>query len=301
MIKENLLIDFFDNINCEYKFREKMSRHTTFKIGGEADCFVTVNSLENLSEILRFADKNGIPTFILGNGSNLLVSDIGIDGIVIKLNFDNDITEKDGVITVGADLKLSAFCNFALTNSLTGSEFAWGIPGTVGGAVFMNAGAYGSEIKDIIVSARTVDNKGNIKTYSKDEMCLGYRHSVFKENKEIIIDADFKLALGEKETIKAKMDDLMFRRRDKQPLEYPSAGSVFKRPPNNFAGTLIEQCGLKGKQIGGAAVSTKHAGFIVNVGNATCSDVLDLIGFIKSTVFAETGVKLEQEIAVTGR
>lgn len=302
MNKYNEFFAFAENLGCKCSKNEYMCKHTTFKIGGPADLYIVVDTEEKLVELVKKANEENTPIFVLGNGSNLLVSDNGIEGAVIKIENSDEIELlEDDVISCGAGVKLSALCQFALKNSLSGLEFAWGIPGSVGGAVFMNAGAYNGEIKNVITSCEAIDRLGNKNTYELNEMNLGYRNSVFKTNKEIITKAYFKLEKGNKDEIKSKMDDLMNRRKDKQPIEYPSAGSVFKRPVGNFAGTLIEQCGLKGKCIGDAEVSTKHAGFIINKNKATCEDVINLISLVKQVVFKKTNIDLEQEIAVTGR
>ena len=239
---------------------------------------------------------------ILGNGSNLLVSDNGIEGAVITLDGDfKEITVDGDIITSGSGAKLSRLCSVALENSLTGLEFAYGIPGSVGGAMYMNAGAYGGEMKDVALSVTALTPDGEIREVPAEELALGYRTSIFKTNGDIILFAKYKLAQGDPAAIKEKMDDVMNRRKTKQPLEYPSAGSVFKRPEGAFAGTLIEQCGLKGKTVGGAQVSEKHAGFIINIGGATCDDVMGLVKLVQDTVKAETGYFLEREIIRTGR
>lgn len=294
-------ISYAKELGCVCKCSESMKKHTTFKIGGDADLFVTVFSLKQLCCVLKKATECELPVFVIGNGSNLLVSDEGVRGVVIKLQLSEEITlSDDGVLSATAGVRLSNVCLAALQESFSGLEFAWGIPGTVGGAIYMNAGAYGGEIKNILLECTAVDKSGNLFNYNNEEAELAYRESVFKRNGQIIVSAKFKLSKGEKIKIKREMDDLLSRRRDKQPLDMPNAGSVFKRPQGNFAGTLIEQCGLKGYTVGGASVSSKHAGFIVNNGNATCKDVLDLIEYIKKTVFEKTGVLLEQEIAVFG-
>lgn len=289
-------------LGCDVKADEPMKNHTSFKIGGSADLFVTANDQKQLSAAVALADKNNIPLFVLGNGSNLLVSDKGIRGIVLKLGgeFGSIRFNPDGTIHCGTGAMLSKLCSFALENSLTGLEFAWGIPGSCGGAAFMNAGAYGGEMKDVVLSCEHMDMHGNCGQFSGDELDFGYRHSVYGSGQYIITGVNLKLEEGSKAEIRAKMDDLMERRKDKQPLEYPSAGSTFKRPVGYFAGGLIEQCGLKGAKVGGAMVSPKHAGFIVNVGDATCEDVLNLIGEIQRKVKSETGVDLECEVRKTG-
>ena len=279
---------------------EPMNIHTTFRIGGKADIFVKPTTEKSLCEIINICNENEIPVFCVGGGSNLLVSDFGIRGIVIHTGGLSDITLLDGCeIECGAGVKLSQLCSFALENSLTGLEFAWGIPGTVGGAVYMNAGAYGGEFRDIITASKHINADGKIEELTNEEMKLGYRSSIYSKNNAIIISAKIKLRPGLQTEIREKMDELIGRRKDKQPLELPSAGSTFKRPEGAFAGTLIEQCGLKGKTVGGAMVSEKHAGFIVNYdGNATCTDVLRLIDVVKNTVFKETGYILEPEVKV---
>ena len=293
----------FERFGCEVKADEPMKNHTSFKIGGCADLFVTVSRTEQLVQVIRTAGDNRIPLFILGNGSNLLVSDKGIRGIVLKLGgeFCDIGWNEDGTIRCGAGAQLSKLCAFALEHSLTGLEFAWGIPGSCGGAAFMDAGAYGGEMKDVVTSCEHIDLRtGEAGSFEGEELDFAYRHSVYSGGGYVITALHLRLKEGDKEEIRAKMDDLMGRRKEKQPLEYPSAGSVFKRPAGYFAGGLIEQCGLKGTQSGGAQVSPKHAGFIVNVGGATCEDVLRLIERIQKTVREETGVELECEVRKTG-
>lgn len=291
-----------ESFGCSVIENEPMKNHTSFRIGGEAELYVTVYDKQQLSKVLILADEEKIPLFVLGNGSNLLVSDSGITGIVLKLDgeFNEVKFNPDGSIYCGAGAKLSKLCTFALENSLTGLEFAWGIPGSCGGAAFMNAGAYGGEMKDVVLCCEHVDKKGNDGVFCGEELDFSYRHSVYSCGDYIITGINLKLSQGDKSEIKEKMDDLMGRRKDKQPLEYPSAGSIFKRPVGYFAGGLIEQCGLKGAKVGGAMVSPKHAGFIVNVGGATCEDVLNLIADIQEKVKSETGVDLECEVRKTG-
>lgn len=292
----------FEKIGCKAAINEPMKNHTSFKIGGAADLYITVNEAEQLSAALRLAEEHQIPLFVLGNGSNLLVSDKGIRGAVLRLGgqFCEIEYASDGTIRCGAGAQLSKLCAFALDQSLTGLEFAWGIPGSVGGAAFMNAGAYGGEMKDVVLSCEHVDKHGVKGAFSGEELDFAYRHSVYASGDYIITAVNVRLQQGDKTQIKAKMEELMGRRKDKQPLEYPSAGSIFKRPEGYFAGGLIEQCGLKGARVGGAQVSPKHAGFIVNVGGATCDDVLTLIANIQKKVKEETGVDLECEVRKTG-
>lgn len=285
---------------CSLLMDEPMSRHTTFKIGGPAEILVEAKSMESLKCVVSLAKESKIRYMLLGNGSNILVSDKGIKGAVITLGgeFKEISLESEDTIRCGAGVTLAKLSSFAMENSLEGLEFAWGIPGTVGGAVFMNAGAYGGEIKDVLYSCRHMTDSGEIKTLFENDFNFGYRKSVYKENNWTILDCVFKLKKGSKEEIKDKMTDFMNRRTSKQPLEYPSAGSVFKRPEGNYAGTLIEKCGLKGTSVGGACVSEKHAGFIINKGGATCQDVCDLIKLVQKTVKEKTGYQLERELII---
>ena len=277
-----------------------MSKHTSFKIGGNADAYIKVNNLSKLSTILKECQDSDVDYIILGNGSNLLVSDEGIRGAVIRLDGDfRKITlVDDTTIFCGAGATLAYLCKFALNCGLSGLEFAWGIPGTVGGAVFMNAGAYDGEMKDVVHSVSHISPNGEIGRTEKDDLRFGYRTSIYRSNNMIITGITIKLKKGNPDEIRAKMDDYMLRRSTKQPLEYPSAGSVFKRPDGNFAGALIEQCGLKGKLCGGAQVSEKHAGFIINKSNATAKDVRELITQIQKTVSDKTGYNLECELII---
>lgn len=289
-------------MGCDVKADEPMRNHTSFKIGGAADLFVTVKDNAGLSAVVALSNQNEIPLFVLGNGSNLLVSDKGIRGIVLKLGgeFVDIGFNPDGTIRCGTGASLSKLCSFALEHSLTGLEFAWGIPGSCGGAAFMNAGAYGGEMKNVVASCKHVNMQGEFGEFVGDELDFAYRHSIYGCGKYIITCINIKLEKGDKAQIQEKMDDLMNRRKAKQPLEFPSAGSIFKRPVGYFAGGLIEQCGLKGASVGGAMVSPKHAGFIVNTGGATCDDVLNLICEIQRRVKDETGVELECEVRKTG-
>lgn len=280
---------------------EEMACRTTFRIGGKADVFVNVSNSEELVFVLKSAQKNDVPVFCIGRGSNLLVSDNGIEGAVISLRSINEITTNGNCIRCGAGASLSSLCIAARDASLSGLEFAFGIPGSVGGALFMNAGAYGGEMSQVVVSAECVDKNGNVLTIPLSEMELGYRTSVFKKGGMFITYITVELASGNKEEITAKMEELTARRKDKQPLEYPSAGSTFKRPEGYFAGALIEKNGLKGASCGGARVSEKHAGFVINGGDATCADVLDLIKKVQKTVLDNDGVLLEPEVLFVGR
>ena len=296
------LIAILDKYNIEYKLHEPMKAHTTFKIGGAADIYITVRSIDDLRGVIKACRDAAIPWMILGKGSNLLISDNGVEGAVIALDGDfKSITVDGDTVTCGAALSLSKLCTVAHEHRLSGLEFAYGIPGTVGGAVYMNAGAYGGETKDVVAEVSYMTPDGTLGTLNNAQLAFGYRHSIFKQNDNIILQAKYKLTPDNADAILSRMDDYMNRRRTKQPLEFPSAGSVFKRPEGAFAGTLIEQCGLKGRRIGGAEVSTKHAGFIINAGGASCDDVMRLVALVQETVKRETGYTLECEIIRTGR
>lgn len=300
MNKSEIIFNLAEILGCEARQNEPMSKHTSFKIGGNADAYIKVNNLSKLSTILKECQDSNVDYMLLGNGSNLLVSDEGIRGAVLRLDGDfRKITlVDDTTIFCGAGATLAYLCKFALNCGLSGLEFAWGIPGTVGGAVFMNAGAYDGEMKDVVHSVSHISPCGEIGRIEKDKLNFGYRTSVYRNNNMIITGVTLKLKKGNPDEIRAKMDDYMSRRSTKQPLEYPSAGSVFKRPEGNFAGALIEQCGLKGKTCGGAQVSDKHAGFIINKSNASAKDVRDLIAEIQKTVSDKTGYNLECELII---
>lgn len=279
-----------------------MSKYTTFKTGGKAKLLIVPDSCESLGKIIRLCKNSGITPYIFGNGSNILVSDNGIDGVVVKIGSEMSEIELIDETTVkcGAGAQLKSLCMFALANSLSGLEFAYGIPGTLGGAVSMNAGAYGGEMKDILFSCTHIDKDGNIGTLAKNELDLGYRHSAYTNNGFTVVSAILKLKKSDSTEIKAAMDDRLRRRREKQPLEFPSAGSTFKRPEGYFAGALIEDCGLKGYAVGGAQVSEKHAGFIINKGGATSADILNLIDYVKKTVYEKHRICLEPEVKIIG-
>jgi len=297
----NNLSDRLKEYKIEYICDEPMSRHTTFKIGGNADIFVKVKTEDELKTVLSLTKEFNLPLLLLGKGSNLLVSDKGIAGVVISLDGLDSVTVDGDTVTCGAGASLRAVCLAAQKSSLSGLEFAYGIPGTVGGALYMNAGAYGGEMSQVVVSATALDRDGNIKLFTPEQMKLGYRVSAFKNTDLIITSVTLKLKHGNADEIKAAMDDFFSRRRDKQPLEFPSAGSTFKRPEGYFAGALIEKNNLKGASVGGAQVSQKHAGFVINTGNATCEDVLSLIKKVKDTVKQADGVDLEPEVIFVGR
>lgn len=280
---------------------EPMKKHTSFKIGGEADFVVFPKNGEQIRKIICLANEEKIPVTVIGNGSNVLVGDRGIRGIVIIISKNMSGIEIHGNrIKAGAGVLLSRLAAAAYEKALTGFEFASGIPGSLGGAVYMNAGAYGEEMSGIIESVTCINSENVIKTLKKEQCDFGYRQSIFEKTGGIVIECTLCLKKGDKESIKAKTDELRERRKEKQPLEKPSAGSTFKRPTGYFAGGLIEQAGLKGFKIGGAEISEKHAGFIVNNGNATAKDVMNLIEYTQKTVKEKLGVCLEPEIRFLG-
>lgn len=284
------------------RLNELMSRHTTFRIGGPADCFVMPETVEEIGQVIMSCKAFGVPFFILGNGSNLLVSDKGIEGVVIQVfrNLEN-FTIEGNVVKAQAGVMLSRLGNAIKEAGLTGFEFASGIPGTLGGAVVMNAGAYGGEMKDIISSVQLMDYDGNLLELSCQDMDFSYRHSIVGKKNYIVVGATMILEYGNKEEIKEKMEELSLARRTKQPLEYPSAGSTFKRPEGYFAGKLIQDANLRGYRVGDAQVSEKHCGFVINRGNATASDVMQLITDVQNKVKHEFDVDLEPEVRLIGR
>ena len=295
-------IEELKNICGTVLLNEPMSLHTSFRTGGPAEVFIKAESTENIISAIDIAKKYNKQYIITGNGSNILVKDGGIDGIVINIGNEMSKIKCDGTkIYAQAGAMLSALAAAAADEELTGLEFASGIPGTVGGAVFMNAGAYDGEIKDVIEYADVIDSEGNTHRLIKDELELSYRHSVIAEKNMIVVGAMFNLNKGIKKNITDKMADFAKRRRDKQPINYPSAGSTFKRPEGYFAGKLIEDSGLKGKTVGGAQVSEKHAGFVVNIGNATSRDIIVLMDGCIETVYNKFGVKLEPEVRILGK
>ena len=278
-----------------------MAKHTSFRIGGPADVLAQPGNEAELAELLKRAADHAVPVTLVGNGSNLLVRDKGIRGLVIKLsNLFSSITVEGNVLTFGSGISLAMASKKAASLSLSGLEFAVGIPGTIGGAVYMNAGAYDGEMAKVVTSVQVMDRQGQSSQLKVDELDFSYRHTALQNSGLIVTSVTVSLQPGEAESIKAKMDDFSQRRIAKQPLELPSAGSMFKRPVGYFAGTLIEQTGLKGYTVGGAQVSTKHAGFVVNVGGATAKDVLQLIRDVQDRVLAAQGVQLEPEVLVLG-
>ncbi|MDF2802114.1 MAG: UDP-N-acetylenolpyruvoylglucosamine reductase [Anaerocolumna sp.] len=285
----------------QIKIEEPLANHTTFKIGGPADYLVLPENVEQIINTVKLCFKEKLPYFVMGNGSNLLVSDEGFKGVIIKLDRDFATIIFDGnKVTALAGVMLSKLAAEVAIHSLTGFEFASGIPGTLGGAVTMNAGAYGGEIKQVITGATVLDSMGNLKILNKEELKLGYRKSIVSEEHVIVLEATFEFEPGNREEIQAKMNDLNERRRDKQPLEYPSAGSTFKRPEGYFAGKLIMDAGLRGYQVGYAQVSIKHCGFVINTGSATAREVRTLIADVIKIVNDKFGVVLEPEVKLLG-
>ena len=284
------------------KVDEPMSKHTSFKTGGPAEFYITAKTIEDIQNIFQYAKTNRIKLYIIGNGSNLLVSDEGIKGIVLKIAVDNieTLASDFGIlVNVGAGVKTMALAQILKKDGITGFEELAGIPGTIGGANYMNAGAYGKELKDIIVETKVINKEtGKIETLKKEEQELKYRSSIFKNKKYIIIETTFNLQRGKPEEIERRMNEFSIQRKEKQPLEYPSAGSTFKRGDGFITAKLIDECGLKGYTIGGAQISEKHAGFIINKGNATSKDILDLIDYTKKKVFEKFGVQIEEEVEI---
>ena len=291
------LISVCEKYQCRYKLDEPLKNHTTFKIGGACKIAVFLNCEGCAVDIINYCRNNKIKFAVIGNGSNVIAEDKGFDGAVLILgnDFSNINFIRDEVVECEAGLLLSRLCAVMMHEGLSGLEFAYGIPGTVGGALYMNAGAYGGEIADIVTSADYIDSDGMVKTIMKENMDLSYRHSAFMDSGRIIIRVRLKLHKGEIPEIEQKMEQLITRRREKQPLNFPSAGSTFKRPDGAYASALIEQCGLKGLSVGDAQVSEKHSGFVINKGNATCEDIINLVNKVKEKVRSDTGYELELE------
>ncbi len=289
--------NFFDKLGCDVLYNESLKTYTTFRIGGRCLALIKINSPECCIEAKKICEEENIPHIVIGKGSNLIVDDKGYYGAVIYIGKDLSEIKKvsDNEIYCEAGASLSKLCSFALEYSLSGLEFAWGIPGSVGGAVFMNAGAYDGEIKDIISYCDIIDENNELRRISANELDLSYRHSSVMGTARIIVGAGFILKKGNQDEIRIKMDDLMDRRKSKQPLEYGSAGSTFKRPEGSYASKLIDDCGLKGYTVGGAQVSEKHAGFVINKNNAAFEDVMQVINDVKRIVKEKTGYSLECE------
>ena len=283
-------------------YDEPLKKHTTFQVGGNSDCLIFVEKEKELQDLISYLDGAGIPRYLIGNGSNLLVSDDGFRGVILETRrLFSDIKVEGETIIAKAGALMSKIGSIALENELTGFEFAAGIPGTIGGGVVMNAGAYGGELKDVIVSVRVLNKEGKIEEISCEDMGFGYRTSVVRKKDYIVTEVKLKLSKGNKKEIKATMEDLKERRKSKQPLEYPSAGSTFKRPEGYFAGKLIEDTGLRGYSVGGAMVSEKHCGFVINKGDATAADIDKLIKDVSERVKETFGVTLEPEVIRLGK
>lgn len=302
MVEKSIIDEIKYRISSERVLTdEPMSKHTTFRIGGNADVFVSISNELELVELIKYLKEENVPYFIIGNGSNLLVSDKGFQGVIIEIGSHyKDIRVRENQIIARAGAMLSSVSHIALEYNLTGMEFASGIPGTVGGAIIMNAGAYGGEMKQVASQIRVIMPDGEIKNLTNEDMKFEYRNSRAKKEGFIILQVTYQLSKGDREVIDGIMRDLNMKRRDKQPLEYPSAGSTFKRPVGNFAGKLIADAGLKGFSIGGAQVSEKHAGFLINKDNATSADMYELIMEVRDRVKEYSGVELEPEVIFLG-
>lgn len=284
-----------NNVRCD----EPMSLHCTFRAGGTAKYYVIPDEYTKVRDVLRLCVEENIPYYIIGNGSNLLVQDDGFDGVIIEIDSSlAEIEVKGNEIIAKAGAKLSRIAVMALNESLTGFEFAHGIPGNLGGAVTMNAGAYGGEMKDVLKWVKVLDNNGEMKTLKAEELELGYRTSIIVKEKMIVLEACIELHEGNRDEIEKNMKELMAKRKEKQPLEYPSAGSTFKRPEGYFAGKLIQDAGLKGYRVGGAMVSEKHSGFVINYDNATATDIINLMKNVRKKVYEEFQVMLEPEVKI---
>ena len=280
-----------------YREQEPLSNHTTFKIGGPCPLYVLPENREQLSVLLNALRKMHQEFLVIGNGSNLLVSDQGTQMVVIRLSGEfARIQPMENKLIAGGGAQLAALCKKAAELSLTGLEFAYGIPGSIGGAVYMNAGAYGGEMKDVLEYVQVMDLRGNIRELTLEDLQMGYRTSALQHQTGVLIQAVFRLSPGNRQEIQTKMEHILGRRKEKQPLEYPSAGSTFKRPQGAYAAALIEECGLKGQRVGGAMVSPKHSGFLINYDHATCKDVEELIALVQKTVRIQTGFSLECEV-----
>lgn len=292
---------YISQMGFEYKLNAQMQEYTTLKIGGKADILVEPRNTEELVDLIKKAKEENIPVTFIGNGSNLLVLDGGIRGVVIKFgnNFADTVVE-DNVITAKSGILMSKLASIAADNSLTGFEFASGIPGTLGGGIVMNAGAYKGELKDVVIEVTALLKDGTIKVFKQDELDFSYRHSVFTDSDMLVLEAKVKLEQGNQQEIKEKIKELAQKRRTSQPLEYPSAGSAFKRPQNGYAAAMIDASGLKGYTVGGAQVSEKHAGFVINKDNATAKDVVNLLKDIQAKVFQQFDTMLEPEIIIIG-
>ncbi|MDD3027879.1 MAG: UDP-N-acetylmuramate dehydrogenase [Erysipelotrichaceae bacterium] len=297
MNKEELKKEFWD---CQILFNESLNKFTYTLTGGRGEIVFFPDTLEQLEHIVSYANGHDIPLTILGRASNVIIKDSGLEGFVVFTNHLNSYTLQGTTITAQAGASLKKICEYAYISSLTGLEFASGIPGSLGGGVYMNAGAYGGELKDVIESVTVITAQGQLKKYDREECGFDYRTSRFQSGGEIVIECSLNLKVGNSHLIKERMEQLMYLRRSRQPLEYPSCGSVFKRPEGHFTGKLIQDANLQGYKIGGAMISTKHAGFIVNVDNATATNYLELIDLIQNRIKKENDVELVMEVKVLG-
>ncbi|WP_338539727.1 UDP-N-acetylmuramate dehydrogenase [Paenibacillus tundrae] len=295
-------MDIFENVIPREKLRsnEPLKDHTYVKVGGYADTLIHPTTTEEIVNVVQIAKSHQIPLTIIGKGSNVIIKDKGIRGITMSLSHFDQIKVHEDTIIAQSGANIIDVSRTALDHGFTGLEFACGIPGSTGGAIYMNAGAYGGQVDDVVESADVITRDGQRMTMSREEMKLSYRNSIFKDNEYIILEVTFKLQKGDKEAIAAKMKELTMLREAKQPLEYPSCGSVFKRPEGHFVGKLIQDCNLQGTRIGGAEISLKHAGFIINADHATAQDYQELINLIKETVYAKFNVQLETEVIFLG-
>lgn len=293
--KLKMLVNEAEKSGCKVVFEPFLRDYTTFRIGGKAAALFELDSAEKCERLIPFAAKNDIPYFIFGKGSNILADDNGTSAVIFRISGGEPELIGENTVRCFAGVPLVKLCGFALENELGGLEFAYGIPGSIGGAVYMNAGAYGGEMKDVLTSVKALDKDGNVHDYAAEELEMSYRCSRFTHSGEVVLSADFALPKANKDGIKERMTELMEKRRSKQPLEFPSAGSTFKRPQGAFAAQLIEECGLKGLTVGGAQVSEKHSGFVINRNNASFEDVMELIGKVKEAVESKTGYRLECE------
>ncbi len=300
-MKEQWVNDLYKIVNSkDIKIDEPLKNYTMTKLGGNADILVMPSTEDEVAEVVKYAHLNNVPIFLLGNGSNMVIRDGGIRGIVLNLSKLDEIRIEGTTVYAQSGALIKDVSKAAAAKSLTGLEFSCGIPGSIGGAMAMNAGAYGGEINDVIVSCKVLTKAGEVLNLSKEQLELGYRKSIIAKNGYYVLSSIFKLENGDKETIDATIADLTFKRESKQPLEYPSAGSVFKRPPGYFAGKLIQDSGMQGKGVGGAEVSTKHAGFIINKGNATATDYIETIHMVQKAVKEKFNVDLETEVKIVG-
>lgn len=293
-----MLENFLEKNKIESCFNESLKKYTSFKVGGNARCIAMPDSIEKASKLIKFLRENKIKFYFLGNGTNVIFNDNGYDGVIIKTTKIDNIQIENTHVLVGAGVSLTYLSKLLAQRGLSGLECCYGIPGNLGGGTFMNAGAYGGEVSECIKTVTYIDENGDIKTISKENCNFSYRHSIFMERKWLIVGVEFDMKNGESEKMLEFMESIMQKRKDKQPLDKPSAGSSFKRPTGYYAAALIEECGLKGFKVGGAQVSEKHAGFIINTGNATCEDIVRLADIVQKTVYEKKNVIIEKEMII---